>query len=238
VNKTTDESGSARQRQENYIDGVKRNDRIQERKVQQNNKKPAPKRSAPSAGAAKSHIPPPPKPSAIAAKKAVPPQAVKQAPTSSQVNIIDKKIATLTKPLVPTSPPPKGVASRVCGCYGTIHKPLTNCLHCGRISCSDEGYDYCGFCGFLVSPSAADGGNTATRAGSNRESWLLKERLLRFDREFVRRTEVVDDQEDYYANSTSTWLTEEERHNAQDMAEDRQQELNQSGKKQVLNLQF
>jgi hypothetical protein len=85
-----------------------------------------------------------------------------------------------------------------------------------------------------------DDGTTATTTGNNknRESWLLKERLLRFDREFARRTEVVDDQEDYYANTTSTWLSEEEKHDALDKVKDRQLELNQSGKKQVMNLQF
>lgn len=48
------------------------------------------------------------------------------------------------------SQPKKGKASRVCGCYGTFHKPLTNCLYCGRISCVEEGYDYCPFCGYMV----------------------------------------------------------------------------------------
>lgn len=47
-------------------------------------------------------------------------------------------------------PPPRGKASRNCGCFGTLHKPLTNCLYCGRISCEMEGYDFCPFCGFLV----------------------------------------------------------------------------------------
>jgi hypothetical protein len=45
---------------------------------------------------------------------------------------------------------PIGKASVVCGCFGTIHKPLTNCLYCGRISCEREGYDFCPFCGLLV----------------------------------------------------------------------------------------
>ena len=54
--------------------------------------------------------------------------------------------------LPPKSHPPKGKASIVCvcGCFGSVHKPLTNCLYCGRISCEKEGYDYCPFCGLLV----------------------------------------------------------------------------------------
>jgi Putative zinc finger motif, C2HC5-type len=53
-------------------------------------------------------------------------------------------------PPPPKSHPPKGTASVVCGCFGSVHKPLTNCLYCGRISCEKEGYDYCPFCGLLV----------------------------------------------------------------------------------------
>ena len=51
---------------------------------------------------------------------------------------------------VQKSKPVRGTASRVCGCYGTYHQSLANCLYCGRISCSEEGYDFCPFCGFLV----------------------------------------------------------------------------------------
>ena len=52
--------------------------------------------------------------------------------------------------IVPKSHPKKGKATKVCGCFGTRHKPLTNCLYCGRISCVVEGYDFCPFCGLMV----------------------------------------------------------------------------------------
>jgi hypothetical protein len=48
------------------------------------------------------------------------------------------------------SHPARGRATVVCGCYGTKHPALTNCLYCGRISCSVEGYGYCPFCGMMV----------------------------------------------------------------------------------------
>ena len=44
--------------------------------------------------------------------------------------------------------------------------------------------------------------------------FLQKERLLRFDRDFARRTEVFDDQADYQA--PSTWMTEEEKEEAEE----------------------
>lgn len=129
--------------------------------------------------------------------------------------------------------PPKGKASYVCGCFGTVHKALTNCLYCGRISCAKEGYDFCPFCGLLVEKVQA----TPPDDGVMNEAWLHKERLLQFDREFARRTVILDDQEDFYANSTSTWLTEEEKHEAQGKVEDRQNELNHR-KKQTMSLEF
>ena len=46
--------------------------------------------------------------------------------------------------------PSRGEAKKICGCFGTKHKALTNCLYCGRISCQVEGYDFCPFCGFMV----------------------------------------------------------------------------------------
>ncbi|KAI2510880.1 putative zinc finger motif [Fragilaria crotonensis] len=113
VNKATDESGPARQRQENYMEGVKRNDKVQERKTQLNNRKPAPKTSTPSASATKSNTPPPPKPSDTAAKKPAPPQPVKQAPMSTQVNIVEQKITPPTKPLLPIAPLPRCSIARV-----------------------------------------------------------------------------------------------------------------------------
>lgn len=124
--------------------------------------------------------------------------------------------------------PPKGKASVVCGCFGTLHAPLTNCLYCGRISCSREGYDFCAFCGLLVERVEAKSGDVATQH---------LERLLRFDRDFARRTVVLDDQADYFSNQTSTWLTEEEQSEAAKSESDRRTELH-TRKKQSLNLNF
>jgi hypothetical protein len=105
----------------------------------------------------------------------VPPPKIKRTPTVAPANPsrnddISPVTRIDTEPLAPTSSsteppilegepedkpirksqPKKGKASHVCGCYGTFHKPLTNCLYCGRISCVEEGYDYCPFCGYMV----------------------------------------------------------------------------------------
>lgn len=64
---------------------------------------------------------------------------------ASQAPIIQKAAQKVKK-----SQPTRGKATVVCGCFGTKHKVLTNCLYCGRISCIEEGYDFCPFCGYLI----------------------------------------------------------------------------------------
>ena len=149
------------------------------------------------------------------------PQASPQPPATSKPKL--EKALPENPPQ--KSHPPKGKASVVCGCFGSMHKPLTNCLYCGRISCELEGYDYCPFCGILVEQVKGNGEgyvvfidccllldafahSLVALEYTRSEAWEHKERLLRFDRDFARRTVVLDDQADFF---TTNWLTEEER---------------------------
>ena len=139
-----------------------------------------------------------------------------------------RKRKEYTKP----SKPKTGKAKVVCGCFGNVHEALTNCLHCGRISCEKEGYDYCPHCSHLIEEIvSSDNGEELTKA------ILHKERLLKFDRESTKRTVVYDDQADYFNNSSSTWLTESEQHDARMKEEQRQRDLH-TIRKHVLNIQF
>jgi len=126
---------------------------------------------------------------------------------------------------VQKSRPQRGKAEFVCGCMGSRDKPLTNCLYCGRIVCEREGYGYCPYCGYLIEEITA-------RSSNGDESWAQKERLLRFDREFARRTKIFDDQADY--QGPATWMSEEERVAAQQKQQDRLEEMRRP--KQLLNL--
>jgi Putative zinc finger motif, C2HC5-type len=128
-------------------------------------------------------------------------------------------------------PPPKGKASVVCGCFGTQHKALTNCLYCGRISCEREGYGFCAFCGYMVDEAKQSDSN-GIESG---EAWKQKERLLRYDREFAQRTVIFDDQADYYNETTSSWLNEVEQREASDRERERNNEI-QKRKAMKLNL--
>lgn len=128
-------------------------------------------------------------------------------------------------------------SERFCGCLGTRHAPLTNCMNCGKVACEAEGYGPCTYCGTLVQPRKDKGAKTrgagaAGGAGSAGGSKLtdaekamqLQRNLLEFDRTAAQRTVIYDDQEDYY--STSEWLSPEERERqaeeARRVAEERQ----------------
>jgi len=114
--------------------------------------------------------------------------------------------STTPKPVMPQKGPPPPA----CGCFGTLHQCLTNCLHCGRIACEKEGYGYCCFCHNLIEDPSIQGiqDDAATRH---------KQRLLKFDRENVRRMEVIDKDIPNDNNAISVWLNEEERQIAEQL---------------------
>ena len=130
----------------------------------------------------------------------------------------------------------------ICGCYGIRHRPLANCLHCGRIACELEGIDdYCHFCGYFVDEFRprvdATGGGDANRDAKMASAMRHKERLLEFDRTSAARTRIHDDQEDYFSAATSMWSTEQEREDNLAMEDSRQQKVHER-KKNVLQIKF
>ena len=135
------------------------------------------------------------------------------------------------------SKPQKGKPkNKCCGCYGNKHKPLTNCLHCGRISCEIEGYDYCHFCNNLIQDAAEIIGN-AENVNIDDSALRHKERLLEFDRTYAQRTAIHDDQEDYFVAASSMWSSEQEQEDARIMEEERRKKLHER-QKQTLNINF
>jgi len=71
-------------------------------------------------------------------------------------------------------------------------------------------------------------------SNGNDKSWVQKERLLRFDREFARRTQIFDDQADFQA-PTTTWMSDQERMDAEEVSENNRTEA-MNRPKQTLSL--
>ncbi|KAL7565481.1 hypothetical protein ACA910_012220 [Epithemia clementina (nom. ined.)] len=135
--------------------------------------------------------------------------------------------ASTAKPAPKKSHPTRGTPKVVCECFGTFHKPLANCLFCGRISCEKEGYDYCPFCGYLVERVVGGGSDAAS---------IHKERLLRFDREYAKRTVVLDDQADYFTQQSLNWVDkEQDRQRYLDLEQER---LENTGKQAKMKLEL
>jgi len=152
--------------------------------------------------------------------------------------------------------PIRGTPRIVCGCFGMKHKPLTNCLRCGRIVCAREGQrddddddddccTFCAHCGYRIDGEAVIDAISATAKGNDRDKELVrkallhKERLLKFDREFAQRTVILDDQADYFGGGGNTagslWMDEEERADAEEREAERRRNLHER-KKQVLDI--
>ena len=151
-------------------------------------------------------------------------------------NATKKNNQNNTKARKQKSMPEKGIPkNKPCGCFGNKHKPLTNCLRCGRISCEQEGIDdYCHFCGYYIEDYA-----TINTTGDAKADSALKhkERLLEFDRTSAARTHIHDDQEDYFVASTSMWASEQEQEDARALEEERQKKLHER-QKLKLNINF
>lgn len=104
----------------------------------------------------------------------------------------------------------KDKALFVCGCMGTVHKPINNCLNCGRIVCQNENKDNCLYCGHeLIAIMSAEDASKSGADPATVAAYKLKDTLLVYDREHAKRTQVHDAQADYY--ESSTWLTPEEK---------------------------
>ena len=96
-----------------------------------------------------------------------------------------------------------------------------NCLNCGFIEYDRE--DICTFCGSRLiwdkTEAMAQALSGARPDAEAMEALHLarkhKDKLLDFDKNSTKREYVYDDQADYFADASSSWLSEEERAKAQ-----------------------
>jgi alkylated DNA repair dioxygenase AlkB len=110
------------------------------------------------------------------------------------------------------------------------HNVLTNCLNCGKIVTESEGWGPCLFCGNPLEVGDAFGlrsgddrgymAGALTAAEEDRynasfeKAKETKDRLLSYDRDAKKRTQVYDDSTDWYTEKDNIWLTERQREEA------------------------
>lgn len=141
-----------------------------------------------------------------------------------------------------TNPIPKnpnsrsgGASRKECGCYGTKHECLTNCLDCGRIACVEEGYGECFFCRKLVLDEE-DRCNVISNNHTMKDIAIEKEQWLQRDKEFAKRTVVLDD--DQVVDSYSWVIDNTERLQLQAKEEQRRKEMHTTKKDIKMNINF
>ncbi|KAJ8272183.1 hypothetical protein COCON_G00110420 [Conger conger] len=126
-----------------------------------------------------------------------------------------------------------------CECLAQKHCLVNNCMTCGRIVCEQEGSGPCLFCGALVCTKEEQkilerDSNKSQKLRKKlmndhaRQSDLLpheeerikaglekalqhKDKLLEYDNNSVRRTQVLDDESDYFSTDSNQWLSTGER---------------------------
>jgi hypothetical protein len=94
-----------------------------------------------------------------------------------------------------------------CGCFGTRHDVINNCLGCGRVICTAEGERPCPFCGELVlsnetldNPEQFERVVSELRAKIGRERWVPMREEARALAEISQdiSTAMIDADRDYF----------------------------------------
>lgn len=117
-----------------------------------------------------------------------------------------------------------------CQCMAQKHKLVNNCVECGRIVCEQEGAGPCLFCHNLVcSPEDQEYITRESKKGRKLHEKLMqqtqvgsivaadqsldravahKDKLLHYDQHGTERTQVIDDEGDYYSVN-NRWIEKE-----------------------------
>lgn len=152
-----------------------------------------------------------------------------------------------------------------CECLAQKHKLINNCISCGRIVCEQEGSGPCLFCGSLVCTKEeqeilqrdsnksqklrkklmGDGGERdylphqeAKMKAGLEKAVQHKDKLLEFDRNSVKRTQVLDDESDYFAADSNQWLSPGEREKLRRKEEELREIRHASRKDRKITLDF
>eukprot|EP01054_Gregarina_sp_Poly1_P010841 Gregarina_sp_Poly_1__10840@NODE_83_length_15529_cov_95_045531_g71_i0_p6_GENE_NODE_83_length_15529_cov_95_045531_g71_i0NODE_83_length_15529_cov_95_045531_g71_i0_p6_ORF_typecomplete_len269_score36_76zfC2HC5/PF06221_13/5_9e15zfUBP/PF02148_19/5_1_NODE_83_length_15529_cov_95_045531_g71_i01026111067 len=100
-----------------------------------------------------------------------------------------------------------------CSCNATEHRFVWNCVECGKIMCEAEGPGPCLFCGAASREDKREKKAWAAYEAipGYEEAKALVTKLVEFDRDAVKRTEVKDMETDFYAEKQNPWATETQR---------------------------
>ena len=102
-----------------------------------------------------------------------------------------------------------------CFCMSTRHPLVGNCLECGRIHCLQEGDKKCISCGApLILKEEYIKQMELLKDINLKNANLHKDKLLKFQKDFYSKLQIIDDFSDWYEVSNNTWLDERSREEA------------------------
>lgn len=152
-----------------------------------------------------------------------------------------------------------------CECLAQKHNLINNCMSCGRIVCEQEGSGPCIFCGSLVCTKeeqeilqrdsnksqklrkklmegASESGylphQEAKMKAGLEKALQHKDKLLEYDKNSTRRTQVLDDESDYFATDSNQWLSPSEREHLRKKEEELRELRHASRKDRKITLDF
>jgi len=125
---------------------------------------------------------------------------------------------------------------KACGCQATLHDVFKNCTQCGNILCMVEGEGPCFHCsafvtlaGSIASIAQSESGLEYQKTSEYERAVAQKDKLLRFGREKIQQTVIIDDQGDFYeSEANNLWLSERERELAAQKAKQEHDRLDAS----------
>ncbi|KAG7283778.1 hypothetical protein CRUP_034402 [Coryphaenoides rupestris] len=118
------------------------------------------------------------------------------------------------------------------------HNLINNCISCGRIVCEQEGSGPCLFCGNLSSDRDYLPHQEARMNAGLEKALQHKDKLLEYDKNSVRRTQVLDDESDYFATDSNQWLSPGERDKLKKREEELRELRHASRKDRKITLDF
>ncbi|XP_050431923.1 activating signal cointegrator 1 isoform X2 [Adelges cooleyi] len=140
-----------------------------------------------------------------------------------------------------------------CDCQASKHGLINNCLSCGRIVCKQEGSGPCVVCGELVCSNdeklLLNCNNNKSKelynqlieltvqAKSDIKALEHRNKLLEYDRTSAKRTNVIDDQMDYYSVN-SGWLSAKQKDQMKKKSDERQEKLHGSRRAKKFTIDF
>ena len=100
--------------------------------------------------------------------------------------------------------------NKLCNCMKKKHPLVGNCSSCGKIQCLQEGDEVCIICG---TPLVLKSEITTLMIDNEdfKNAFNHKEKLLKFQKDFYSKLQIIDDYTDWFEVANNSWIDENQR---------------------------